>query len=76
MTSAVIASLCGLTVLSLSFFPGAFTFLAILVVLTWVTAMVLWAIVMFRAGQGELWRIPVAGELAERLVKKRFAAGL
>jgi uncharacterized membrane protein len=73
--SVLIALLCGLTALSLSFFPAAFTFLIILVGVAWLASMVLWGIVMFRAGQGEMWRIPIAGELAESLLKTRFVSG-
>jgi uncharacterized membrane protein len=57
-----------LAVASLSFLPTAFVPFIWAAVLTWLGGLLLWAISMWKAASGEPWRIPIAAELADRMV--------
>jgi uncharacterized membrane protein len=37
--------------------------------LIWVGGMVLWVVAIWKAASGEVWRIPLAGTLAERMTR-------
>jgi uncharacterized membrane protein len=63
----LIALFVTLAVLSLSFFPAAFGFLAGAAGLSWAVGVVLWAVAMWKAVRGDEWRVPVAGDWAERM---------
>ncbi len=43
-----------------------FRLLMLLAQLVWVAGLVLWVICLFKAYNGEWWKMPVAGEVAER----------
>ena len=58
-----------LAVASLSFLPDAFLPFTWAAALTWVGGMILWALSMWKAATGESWRIPIAADLADRLVE-------
>jgi uncharacterized membrane protein len=68
----VIALLIGafgaLAVASLSFLPSAFTPFIWAAALTWVGGLVLWVLSMWKAATGDPWRIPIAAELADRML--------
>ena len=63
-----IGAFSALAVASLSFLPSAFSMFIWAAGLTWIGGLVLWAISMWKAGNGEPWRIPIAAELADRMV--------
>ena len=64
---ALLIGLCAmLAVLSLSFMPSMFLVFAGAAGLTWIAGVVLWAISMWKAARGDVWRIPVAADWAER----------
>ena len=66
---AVVVVLFGtLAAASLSFLPSAFTALLSVAVGAWVLGVALWAVSVWKAANGEEWRIPVAAGLADRLV--------
>ena len=53
---------------SLSFLPSAFRALLSVAVGAWVLGVALWAVSVWKAANGEEWRIPFAAGLADRLV--------
>jgi uncharacterized membrane protein len=53
---------------SLSFLPEAFTAFVWAAGLTWLGGMALWVAAMWKAAHGQTWRIPIAAELADRMV--------
>jgi uncharacterized membrane protein len=57
-----------LAVASLSFLPSAFGPFVWAAALTWLGGLVLWVISMWKAANGDRWRIPLAAELADRIV--------
>jgi uncharacterized membrane protein len=72
---ALIIALCGMmAALSLSFFPGAFSVFVAAAAVTWVTGVIVWGIALWKASSGDEWRIPVAADLADRLLTASAAA--
>ena len=66
---ALIIALCGmLAVVSLSFLPWAFSFFVAAAAAAWVMGVILWLIALWNAWRGDEWRIPVAADLADRLL--------
>ena len=57
-----------LAIASLSFLPSAFAPFVWAAALTWLSGLVLWGLSMWKAASGESWRIPIAAELADRIV--------
>ena len=57
-----------LAVASLSFLPSAFVPFIWAAGLTWIAGLLLWALSMWKAANGEAWRIPIAADLADRMV--------
>lgn len=57
-----------LAIASLSFMPSAFVPFVWAAGLTWIAGLVLWGVAMWKAANGEAWRIPVAAELADRMM--------
>jgi uncharacterized membrane protein len=53
---------------SLSFVPQAFELFLGAAAVTWLAGLVLWIVAMWKAANGEAWRIPLAADLADRLV--------
>jgi uncharacterized membrane protein len=64
----MIAAFFAFSVLSLSFLPGAFSPFIWAAMLTWGGGVILWVISMWKAATGRDWRIPIAAELADRLM--------
>jgi uncharacterized membrane protein len=58
----------GLAAASLSFLPSMFTPLIAAAAMTWIGGVVLWGVMMWKMISGDEWRIPVAAELADRLL--------
>lgn len=66
---AVVVMVFGvLAAASLSFLPGAFTVLIGVTVFAWVLGVALWAVSLWKAANGEDWRIPVAATYADRMI--------
>ncbi len=60
-----------LAALSLSFLPRAFTPFVWATGLTWLGGVLLWMVSMWKAAKGKAWRIPIAADLADRLIAER-----
>jgi uncharacterized membrane protein len=57
-----------LAVASLSFLPSAFDALVWAAWLSWGAGVVLWVVALWKAATGKDWRLPIAADLADRLV--------
>ena len=68
LIAAMITAFTVLAVLSLSFLPGAFAGFVWAALLTWGGGVLLWMVSMWKAATGRLWRIPIAADLADRLM--------
>ena len=66
---AVLVVLFGtLAVASLSFMPAAFSPFLRAAAVVWAAGLLLWIAVMWKAANGDAFRIPLAADLADRLV--------
>jgi uncharacterized membrane protein len=70
LIACLLAGFGALAAVSLSFMPAAFVPFIWAAGLTWIAGVVLWVVVMWKAASGEAWRIPIAGDLAERIMRK------
>jgi uncharacterized membrane protein len=68
VVAVLVLAFCLLAVASISFMPRAFTAFVWAAALTWVTGVGLWIIVLWTSATGRTLRIPVAANLADRLV--------
>ena len=68
VVAAAIAAFAGLALMSLSFLPSAFMLFLWAAGATWVAGVALWLVVMWKAATGRVSRIPIAAELADRLL--------
>ena len=68
LIAVLIVAFSTLALVSLSFVPGAFTVFVWAAALTWLAGMALWGVSMWKTATGEPWRIPIAAELADRLI--------
>lgn len=66
--AALIAGFCLMAVASLSFLPNAFTPFLWAAAGTWLAGVLLWGLSMWKAARGSAWRIPLAADLADRMV--------
>jgi uncharacterized membrane protein len=57
-----------LALASLSLLPAAFNLFLWAAIATWVGGIVLWIVALWKAATGHAWRIPIAAELADRIV--------
>jgi uncharacterized membrane protein len=57
-----------MAVASLSFLPSAFTLFLWAAAVTWALGIVLSLVSMWKAANGGPWRIPLAADLADRLI--------
>ena len=57
-----------LALASLSLLPAAFTLFLWAALATWVGGVILWVVALWKAATGHAWRIPVAADLADRLI--------
>jgi len=53
---------------SLSLLPAAFNLFLWAAIATWAGGIVLWIVALWKAATGHAWRIPIAADLADRLV--------
>src|SRR5687768_7299525 len=67
LIALLIALFGGLAAASLSFLPATFGFFMWAAALTWVAGLVLWGVTMWKIGNGDEWRLPVAAEWADRI---------
>ena len=63
-----IATFGALAAASLSFLPPAFTLFLWAAAITWIAGMLLWLVAMWKAATGDPWRIPLAADLADRIL--------
>lgn len=68
LIAVLIAAFGVLAIASLSFLPSAFGPFLWAAGLVWIGGLVLWALSMWKAATGAPWRIPIAAELADRLM--------
>ena len=68
LIALLIAGFGGLAVVSLSFLPRAFTPFMWAAAVTWTVGLVLWIVAMWKAATGHTWRIPLAADLADRMM--------
>jgi uncharacterized membrane protein len=54
---------------SLSFLPEAFMPLLIAAFVTWLGGLVLWLVAMWKAASGDAFRIPLAAQWADKLIR-------
>lgn len=66
--AALVTAFLTLAAASLSFMPAAFRLFMWAAALTWGAGMLLWLAVMWKAANGEAWRIPLAADLADKLL--------
>jgi uncharacterized membrane protein len=66
--AVMIAGFAALAVASLSFLPSAFALFVWAAAVTWIGGVVLSVAAMWKAATGHAWRIPIAAELADRLM--------
>jgi uncharacterized membrane protein len=58
---------CGLVALvMLSFAPTGFTLFLGLAVALWIVGLAVWLVALWKASQGQRWRIPLAARVADR----------
>ena len=68
--SVIISTLFSLfMMLHLGFLFPIFTLLSTLI---WLTAFIIWIILMIKAYQGEKFKLPVAGDIAEKAIEKSY----
>jgi uncharacterized membrane protein len=58
-----------LSAVSLSFLPAAVNLFLAAAAAVWSGGLVLWVGVMWKAASGEAWRIPLAADLADRILR-------
>lgn len=68
LIAALIAAFIVLAVASLSFLPSAFGPFVWAAALTWAGGLLLWVVAMWKAATGKAWRIPIAADVADRLM--------
>jgi len=68
--AAAIAAFGALALASLSFLPSAFTLFLWAAAITWGLGVVLWIVAIWKAAAGHAWRIPVAADLADRIMSR------
>ncbi len=59
-----------LAVLSVFVADGGVGFFATLAQLVWVVGLIAWLICLFKAYSGERWKLPLAGDIAERITAR------
>src|SRR5262245_44922847 len=68
LTALIAAGFGSAAVVSLSVLPTAFSLFIWAAGLTWLAGMLIWAAALWQAAHGRMWRMPLAGQLAERMV--------
>jgi len=70
LIALLVAAFGALAGASLSYLPSAFVPSIWAAGLIWVGGMVLWVVAIWKAASGEVWRIPLAADLADRLTRR------
>ena len=68
LVAVFVALFGGLAIASLSFMPNALSLFLWAGIATWAVGMLLWLAAMWKAANGDAFRIPLAAGLADRLV--------
>ena len=68
LVAFLIVAFAALAVASLSLFPAAFNAFLWAAAATWAGGVALWILALWKAATGHVWRIPVAADLADRLI--------
>ena len=68
LIALMICAFAALAVASLSFLPAAFAPFVWAAIITWIGGLILWVLSMWKSASGERWRIPLAADLADRMV--------
>ena len=66
--AVLIGAFGAFAVASLSFLPRVFGLFVWAAAVTWAAGLVLWVVSMWKTATGDDWRIPIAADLADRLV--------
>jgi uncharacterized membrane protein len=69
LIAVIVVAFLVLAAASLSFLPAAFELFVWSAAAIWSIGILLWVVVMWKAAMGLSWRIPIAAELADRLVQ-------
>ncbi len=70
LIAVLVAGFLAAAATSLSFLPAAFGMFVWAAGAVWLVGLVLWIVVMWKAANGNAWRIPLAADLADRLVRR------
>ena len=68
IVASLILAFGALALASLSLLPAAFNLFLWAALATWVGGIVLWIVALWKAAAGHAWRIPIAADLADRIV--------
>jgi len=53
-----------------TFLPGLAIFAGVLGTIIWILMVILWIILVIQAGTGKMWKVPLAGDWAEKQISK------
>lgn len=67
LIALLIVACCALAVASLSFMPAAFAFFVVAAGVIWLTGVLLWIFAMWKAINGDEWRILLVDRLVDRV---------
>jgi uncharacterized membrane protein len=74
---ALVIAACGfLALVMLSFAPTGFTVFLGLATALWIAGLIVWLVALWKASQGQRWRIPLAARVAERWSVAGSGSGL
>jgi uncharacterized membrane protein len=68
LTALIVAGFGLAALLSLSMLPTAFSLFVWASGLTWLVGMLVWGAALWQAAHGRTWRMPLAGQLADRML--------
>jgi uncharacterized membrane protein len=70
--AALVVAFCAMAAVSLSFLPSAFTLFIWTAAVTWAFGVALSIVSMWKTASGDPWRIPLAADVADRMVGVRM----
>ena len=53
-----------------AFSPGLILFASVISTIIWILTVILWIVLMIMAGTGKMWKVPLAGNWAEKQAKR------
>src|SRR5262245_13936614 len=71
LTAVIVAGFGLAALLSLSLLPTAFPLFVWASGLTWLAGMLVWGAAVWQAAHGRTWRMPLAGQLADRMLSTK-----